>query len=189
MCCAPSPIWISRVPAAGSVNNSAYCPAPPPCPQSTAFPALRLPSAFLRLEVWGTNFQPGKVLSPSLWVGVQAPVLQPGVLRGMILKSSPHWNSEFPSRIKPGLLTGSSSCTLSHVLPEHQLPSITSWKFWPPRPSGTTFRETQTEMLIPCVCKSSKFLIEHWSEYWKECIDFCSDFQFYPRFWNVLKTM
>lgn len=35
---------------------------------------------------------------------------------------------------------------------------------------------------------SSQFLIEHCFEQWKEFRNFCSDFQVYPKFWNMLEN-
>lgn len=56
MCFTPGPMWAPQVAAAGTVDNSsAYCPAPPQCPQPTAFPALCLLSADPKPQVWGTK--------------------------------------------------------------------------------------------------------------------------------------
>lgn len=114
--------------------------------------------SFLGLEEWGANN--AKCIPPPLGVGVQGPMPQPGVLRGMILRSSPHRSSEAPSRIKLKLHPGAPPSlalppapSLS-LLPTLLLPGITSQlSCQPASPTGTAFRETQTEILIPFVCK------------------------------------
>lgn len=91
--------------------------------------------------------------NPSMGTAVGGPV--PGcTLRGMVLMSSPHSTSEGPKpKGPPGApLTGSSSFTLLPAVPSLLLPgTIFKLNCLPPSSSGTAFRETQTEILIPFV--------------------------------------